>query len=296
MKTTISIIVCLLFFSSKACDMCGGVSGNASIGLFAANQFHYLGLRSNFRDYSLYMHGIRQADQLIFTQEINFRYQFTNRIQCYGEIPYQYGIEKTDLKSEKSFGFGDPNLLLNFILINKKDSISQRFHFASIGIGVKAPIGKMRSGSNSLTYIAPGTGSWDSKFHFNYIFSPKTNFGFQNEISLSVKGSNPIGLRRSNVSTFSSQFYTNKSLLGYRLISSCGINMDYFFNLKSNNNALVYQGIVIAPKASFNLITNKMLFGLQVQRGLIQNINQGELRQKWSFSLTINYLLKNKKK
>ena len=42
MKTTISIIVCLLFFSSKACDMCGGVSGNASIGLFAANQFHYL--------------------------------------------------------------------------------------------------------------------------------------------------------------------------------------------------------------------------------------------------------------
>ena len=65
MKTTISIIVCLLFFSSKACDMCGGVSGNASIGLFAANQFHYLGLRSNFRDYSLYMHGIRQADQLL---------------------------------------------------------------------------------------------------------------------------------------------------------------------------------------------------------------------------------------
>lgn len=290
-----------LFFSASifACDICGGVSSNASIGLFASTKFHTIGIKSSYRSFSSYMYGIRHSQEFLFAQEVQFRTQIHPRIQIMGAIPYQFSVQKRDLGSDALNGIGDPNLLGNFILYQNKDSLGMSKNFLSVGVGVKAPLGKNVPNTNVLKNLYPGTGSWDYLFITNYTKQFSKKWGWQSELSYSLKGKDKYSFQYGNSTMISSQVYTNRSVSSYRLLIAIGA--DYEFHQNSRTNGVVdvdatNAGFIFSSKASVNLLTYRWLWSLYVQQPICQNINTGMIHQNLSGGLSLNYLIKKSKK
>ena len=294
-------LACSLFCSASifACDICGGVSGNASIGLFASTKFHTIGYRSSMRSFSSYLYGIRHSQEFLFSQEIQFRTQIHRRIQLMGAIPFQYAYQKRDFGSDAVWGIGDPNLMGNFILFQNKDSLGMSKNFLSVGVGVKAPLGKNVPNTNVLKNLYPGTGSWDYLFITNYTKQFSKKWGWQSELSYSLKGKDKYGFQYGNSTMFSSQVFTSRSLSSYRLLIALGAAYEYHQSSRANgtvDSKVTNAGYILSSKASVNLLTYKWLWSLYVQQPISQNINTGMIRQNLSGGLSLNYLIKKSKK
>ncbi len=290
-----------LFFSASilACDICGGVSSNASIGLFASTKFHTIGYKSSMRSFSSYLYGIRHSKEFLFSQEVQFRTQIHPRIQIMGAIPYQFSVQKRDFGSDAVWGIGDPNLIGNFILFQNKDSLGMSKNFLSVGVGVKAPLGKNVPNTNVLKNLYPGTGSWDYLFITNYTKQFSKKWGWQSELSYSLKGKDKYGFQYGNSTMLSSQVYTNRNVSSYRLLIAFGAAYENHQSSRANgsiDSQATNAGYILSSKASLNLLTYKWLWSLYVQQPISQNINTGMIRQNLSGGLSLNYLIKKSKK
>ena len=295
------MLACLLVMSAKfsACDICGGVSSNASIGLFASTKFHTIGIRSSYRCFSTYMNGIRHSSEYLFGQEIQFRTQLHEKVQLLGAIPFQSAIQKRDFGSDFINGFGDPNLISNFILFQDRDSNGINKNFLSMGIGMKAPIGKTVESSDGLKNLYPGTGSWDYIFLSNYTHQFLKSWGWQTELSYSIKGKDRFGFQYGNAFQLSGQAFKNFKLAFFRLIVATGFNFEHHSSSRINGSKTISNGndgIVFSAKASLNLLTYRWLWSINIQNPVSQNLNDGTIRQRLSGSISANYLLKTSKK
>jgi len=284
---------------SYSCDMCGGVNGNASIGLFASNRFHTFGLKSGFRTYSTYMYGIRHTQEFIWSNELQFRTQLHKRIQLMGSLPYQSAIQKTDLSTDVVVGLADPNLMLNFILIQKQDSSGMTKDFLSLGGSLKMPLGKNVSNQNALKNLYPGTGSWDETLILNYLHQFGKKVGWQTEISYAFKGKDKFDYRYGNTFSLSSQAVYSQKIASYRLLVSGGILLEN--HASSSTNRIVdpsasNKGYVFSGKASVNLLTYRWLWSLYAMQPLSQQINKGSIKQQINCGISLNYLIKKSQK
>lgn len=295
------ILALLLTFSTEvmACDICGGVNSNASIGLFASTKFHTIGFNSSFRGFSSYMYGIRHSQEYLFGQEIQFRTQIHSRIQLMGFIPYQYAVQKRDLENDYVWGLSDPTLIGNFILFQDKDSTGITKNFLTVGTGVKMPLGKTVSNSNSLKNLYPGTGSWDFLIMSNYTKQLSKTWGWQTEGSYAMKGKDSFGFQYGNATLLSSQVFASRKISSFRLIAAVGLQFENHQNSRLNgqvNSSNTNAGYIVSTKGSINLMTYRWLWSLYLQQPISQNINTGMIHQNFSGGISLNYLIKKSKK
>ena len=293
-------LACSLLFSVSifACDICGGVSGNASIGLFASTKFHTIGYRSSMRSFSSYLYGIRHSQEFLFSQEIQFRTQIHRRIQLMGAIPFQYAYQKRDLGSDAVWGISDPNLMGNFILLQQQDSTGMSTNFLSVGVGVKFPLGKNVPGTNVLKNLYPGTGSWDYLFISNFTKQFSKKWGWQTEASYALKGKDKYGFQYGNTAQLASQAFRSSKVSSYRLIIAAGFTYEHHQSSRTNGQlieGITNAGYVLSGRASVNLLTYRWLWSIAIQQPVNQNFNDGIIRQQLSGSLSLNYLLKKSK-
>jgi hypothetical protein len=294
------IIALLLAFSNEviACDICGGVSGNASIGLFASTKFHTIGYRSTYRSFTSYLYGIRHSQEFLFSQDIQFRAQIHKRIQLIGAIPYQLAYQKRDLGSDFVRGVADPNLIGNFILIQQQDSTGVSSNFLSFGMGVKLPLGKNVPGTNVLKNLYPGAGSWDYLFLSNFTKQFSKSWGWQTEASYALRGKDKYGFQYGNTAQLVCQVFKSSSISAYRMIVAAGINYEH--HLSSRTNGQIVEGItnagyILSGRVSVNLLTYRWLWSLSIQQPVFQHVNDGIIRQRLSGTISLNYLLKKQK-
>ena len=299
MKKWLFIAFLIIGSFSQACDICGGVNGNASIGLFASNRFHTLGFKSGFRTYSTYMHGIRHTQEFIWSNELQFRTQLHKRVQLMGSLPFQNAVQKTDLSTDVVYGISDPNLMLNFILIQKQDSMGITRDFLSLGGGLKMPLGKNVSKQSALKNLYPGTGSWDETLILNYLHQFEKQIGWQTEASYSFKGKDKYAYRYGNTLSISSQAVYSQKWASYRFIASAGLL--YENHASSSTNRIVdptaaNNGYVLSAKASVNLLTYRWLWSVYAMQPIAQQINQGTIKQQINCGISLNYLIKKTQK
>lgn len=245
------------------------------------------------------MYGIRHSQEFLFAQEVQFRTQIHPRIQIMGAVPYQFSIQKRDFGSDAVWGIGDPNLMGNFILFQNKDSLGMSKNFLSVGVGMKAPLGKNVPNTNVLKNLYPGTGSWDYLFITNYTKQFSKKWGWQSELSYSLKGKDKYGFQYGNSTMFSSQVFTSRGVSSYRLLIALGASYENLESSRANgqvNSLMSNAGYVLSSKLSVNLLTYKWLWSVYVQQPLAQNINSGTIRQNLSGGLSLNYLIKKSKK
>lgn len=289
--------ILLSYVQLTACDLCGGVGSNASIGIFAANQFHLVGWRSQFRSFDSYLYGIKHSSEVFWQNDLTIRTQVGRKVQVYGAIPFQVARQKTDFDATVIKGIGDPNVLLTYALIDRKDSLHVTNDFLNLGIGIKIPFGKSGTYPDELKNLYPGTGSWDGLFLANYTHRIGTRFSLQAEASHTLKGTDQSSFRYGNSSQISSSMIHNRKLNSARLISAIGIQQDWFSSSQFQGQTMVNQGnngFVGSVKASVNLLSYQWLISLQVQRAVFQSLNQGSIQQKIVFGLNLNYLIKKK--
>jgi hypothetical protein len=298
MKISLIISCVVVSMHVNACDICGGVNPNASIGVLASSNFHMIGVRSTYRMYSSYYEGIHHSSEHIFAQDLNFRIQLHKRLQLLGSIPYQSAIQMRDLGKDEKSGLGDPSALLNGIIVHKKDTLGNNRHFLTIGAGIKLPFGKYPGNETMIRNLYPGTGSLDLIFISNYTRQFNQKIGWQSELSYSIKGRNPHGFRFGNSMQLNSQFVYSKPWRGKKLIGTIGLNFDQFGKADSRGEALemMQNGFVLSAKTSLNLLAKRWLYSVNVQPVVLQNLNQGNTKQRVVASLSINYLLQRSKK
>ena len=294
-------VILLLLVSSRAnaCDICGGVSGNATIGLFASTKYHMLGVKTGVQSFNSLMDGIVHSREHLFRNEFNFRFQFHKRIQVIGVIPYQIGFQKRDLGYDLVQGLGDPMAMLNGILWHKKDTNGRALHFLSLGLGVKLPIGRVGSNSSAIKNLYPGTGAWEELLILNYTSSLNRSWSIQNELSYAFKQSNNTGYKYGNSSQVSITAVNNRKLRFRRLISSVGLVYTHFEPSVVDGEVLIVnsnRGYVLAPRASINLIGFSWIYSLQCQIPMSQNLNNRSIKQTFGIEAGITYLVKSKSK
>ena len=291
------LFVCTLFMvlHSRACDVCGGVSSNASIGLFANTRFHIIGFQSGFRSFDTYLHEIKHSREQMFSTDFRFRIQLHRRIQLLGIAPYQIAIQQTDFGSNKVHGLGDISLMSNFIVLNKRDTNGLSRHFLSLAVGLKSASGKNTIDTDPLKNIYPGTGSWDLLLLTNYTHQFDRKWGWQNEASVSIKGKDRYGYSFGNSYQLTSQAVVNLPLSRYRLISAIGFNGEYHEASKLEGARTLIpnlnKGFVCSARGAINLMGNSWLLSAYLQQPIVQNFNEGLTKQRLSCGISINYLI-----
>lgn len=300
MKKISLMLLLALTSNAWACDICGGVHANSSIGLFAANRFHTLGLSTQFRSYQSFENGLLHSKEAFLMNSLQMRFQLGPKLQFYGQVPYQIGRQYLEESATQKNGLGDANGFMNYILLQHQDSSGITEQFVSAALGVKAPTGKYVSPSNLQQNLYPGTGSWDYTLLLNGYQRLNKNGGLQIELSQTWKGKNSFAYRYGTTSQVSSVFVLNQKVRSYRLLSAAGLQLDYFAANSWDWEPLAenkqHKGLLFQSKMSCNLLTYNWLYSLHATLPLWQNINTGAIYFRPQIQFSIQYLIQQKKK
>ena len=298
MKYTLIFGLALWAFPSRSCDICGGVSGNASIGLFASAQFHMVGIKSNIRTYRSYLSGIIHSHERVYQQELTGRWQLTPRWQLFATIPFQIGVQKRDLGREVISGLGDPSLIVNHVFLHHKDSSGSTKHFLSAGIGIKTPLGRMAPATSLIRNLYPGTGAWNISGLLTHTMRLNGHFSIQQEGIVTYKLADKNGFLYGNTYSIASTLIRNNKLGMSRMIVGLGLKAEFFepsaelgVPMSVNNN----QGYDFSSQISLNYLTNRWLWSCHLMQPILQNFNNGSMKQGSNVSLSVSYLIKKSK-
>lgn len=300
MKTISLMLLLVLSSSAWSCDICGGVHANSSIGLLAANRFHTLGLSTQYRSYQSFEDGHLHSKEAFIVQSLQLRFQLSPQLQFYGQLPYQHGKQSIDGIQTAKKGLGDAQAMLNYILLQRKDSVGITQQFVSTALGVKAPTGHFISPSNLQQNLYPGTGAWDFSLLLNAYQKLHKKWGLQVELSQTWKGKNSFAFRYGATSQVSSVFVLNQKVRSYRLLSAAGLQLDHFaanhWDWEQLSESAQHKGLLFQTKMSCHLLTYNWLYSLQANLPLWQNINTGTLYFRPQIQFSIQYLIQQKKK
>jgi len=290
-----SLVGCVfLTYSIWSCDICGGVSGNAYIGLLASTQFHMIGMKSNFNSYRSYLEGIVHSRERLFQQELTGRWQLAPRIQLIGSIPYQIGMQKRDLGTDIISGLGDPRLVVNYILLHQKDDDMSTRNFLSLGGGIKSPLGKKAPETSMIRNLYPGTGAWNISGLLVFTKRITHSISLQQEGICTFKTSDKSGFRYGNTYSYSATLVWNKKVGIGRIICGPGLMLEYFdastnhgLPLEGYNN----QGYLGEGQLNIHYLSYRWLWGMNVKQPIIQNFNEGSMKQGPFVSISLSYLI-----
>lgn len=283
-----------------SCDVCGGVSGNASIGLLASTQFHTIGIKSSINTYRSFLNGIVHSREQIAQGELTARWQPRTRWQISANIPYQLGIQKRDLGSDFIHGLGDPRILVNHVLVHQKDSNQATRNFLSLGLGIKTPWGRRAPASSMIRNLYPSSGAWNFSTVLLLTNRLTKRVSLQQEGIYTYKMRDSNGYRYGNTYSYAVTLVWSKSLGLGRLLVGPGLQVERFGASTKDGlpvNGYNDQGYVLESQVSINYLSTQWLWGLNVLQPLQQNFNQGSMKQGIRLSFTLSYLItKNKKK
>jgi hypothetical protein len=293
-------LMLLLSSSSFACDLCGGVGANASIGLLAGTRFHTIGYQTNYRQFNSYIDHIAHAKGLQVTQEFSFRWQALQRFQVYGYVPYVQNTYKETFDSISQKGWGDLRAFANSIIFHRQDSSGRSLSYVSLGYGIKFSTGKFAPVSSAYTNLYPGTGSTDHLFLLNAFKRLYSQLGIQAEASYSLKSTNSNGYKYGNSSQCSILLILNQQLGQYRLIAHSGLEGNLFAASRQSgvllasgqNNA----GYTLTSKLGCMLLTRHYLVATSFQLPIAQDLNMGQTKLRWAANLQFQFFIQKKSK
>ena len=298
MKLFFTVLVLIFSANLLACDVCGGSAGSPSFGTFVPTNFHQIGLRSSVRGFKSYLYGIEYSRETIFQEELHARWQVHKRIQLIGSMPFQFARQTKTGYSDHIQGMADPSILTNYVLINKKDSLSEMRQFLSAGFGLKFPLGKTVVYSDPQKNMYPGTGTTDMIFLATFYDQFSIKWGVQSEASYACKGTDKWGYRFGNSLSLNTAAVRKFQKGKYRWLTTTGFQFDYQAKARLHNErteAQINNISLLSARVGANLIIPNWMFSLQFQQPVLQQINEGIVRQTNFTSFGIFRLIQKKR-
>ncbi len=301
MKFCLSILAVLISFGAVACDVCGGVTPSGGDGLLVGNQFHFIGLRTNYGRFQSFHRNPFSEETTTswehFTRaNISGRWQFSERFNAQVNIPYAINLQRIDNGNQLRHGLGDISLLVQWMLISTKNEAGTS-HFLAIGSGVKAPTGNYSRDPWETSNLFPGSGSWDPQFNLSYRFS-KNKFNFQVENGFTLKTQNPVGYRFGNaVSSIATAFYSINTKKNGKLLPLMGIGYTYTGSDHINSYLVAESfnsGHLLSTEIGLNYLTKNWILNTKWSQPFVQSIADGDVESKGLLEFGIHYLIQKK--
>jgi hypothetical protein len=285
-----------------ACDVCGGVSANSTIGFAPTNDFHYFGIRSNYRRF--YSHsesmitGTMNSTEYFFQSDLVGKFQLSNRWQLIGIIPYSYVSQiENGTKSSKS-GLGDISLMSFYSPLIAKDSAGFIRQQLNVGLGLKCPTGNYAESAHTMSNMYPGTGAFDIILGANYFTQTRKN-GFQLEGLQTFRLENKYGYQYGSISTLSGNYFRVIKASRSVFRPFVGFQASYFGKDCIDRIIVtesVNHGLAVSGKIGLNYVKSNWFFSVSTQLPIYQNLGNGAVQQKESVQLSINYLISKQSK
>ncbi len=293
------VITCVHVY---ACDVCGGVSANSTIGFAPTNDFHYFGIRSNYRRFhsqtESMITGTMNSDEYFFQSELMGKFQVSQRWQIIGVIPYSYVSQKENSVKTRKSGLGDLALLSFYSPFISKDSSGFIRQQLNIGFGIKFPTGSFAESAHTMSNMYPGTGAFDFTLSANYFKQTRKN-GVQIEASHTVRLENKYAYQYGSISNLSGNFFHVFKAKASIFRPFVGIQGTYFGKDCIDRiivSESVNHGLSVGGKIGLNYVKSNWFVSLSTQIPIYQNLGNGAVHQKEAVQLSINYLISKKSK
>lgn len=299
MKLFLLILVLFCGISSRACDVCGGMSSSSSLGILASTQYHFLGLKTEFKSFSSYMHGILHSKEQLIRSEIIGRIQLHPRFQFLVSIPFQSAWQSDDFGRSQIAGVGDVQSIVNGVIVHRTDSSGQTRDFVSIGSGIKWPTGWNVDYPDPQKNLYPGTGSFDLLVAANALHKFLPKLSAQMEFSYAIKGSDRAGFKYGQAGMLALSSIFMQPFKRTRLLINLGPAVEW--NTAASNKSVSLQstyskGWQFGFNAGINGIVRNWVWTFGTRIPIWQYLFAGNVKQWPSIQASINYLIEKKSK
>lgn len=229
------LLLCAALPAARACDACGCSASGQSLGLLPQHYPHFAGLQYQYRTLRNTFPALLEgrpddvSDQHYNTVQAWGRYAFSQRIQLYAFVPYQYNVREEKGVRTSSSGIGDVSALLNAAVI-KKSADKGWGQLLLLGGGVKAPTGAHAGitelDRRGIPNAQPGTGSWDFILSANHTMK-KGRVGLNVDASYTLTTANADDYKYGNRLSAGLTVFRTVDLPRWQLIPMAGIRTDY---------------------------------------------------------------------
>lgn len=291
-----------LIFQLFACDVCGGVNTSGGMGFAPTNDFHFIGIRSNYRRFNSQGHSIltgkTNSTEYFFLTDIVGKFQLSKRWQLMGILPYSFVTQNENSSRTTQAGIGDISLLAFFSPIIQVDSTGKLKSQLNAGVGVKTPTGDYATDAHTMSNMYPGTGAYDLTISMNYLWQ-KEKFGFQFEASETYRFENNYGFQYGNILNLGLNYFRVLSKNSKLFRPFVGVQANQFSKDRINGKIVsesVNHGFTLNGKIGLNYVQSNWFFAVSGQLPIIQSLGDGDVNQKEAVQVSINYLISKKYK
>ncbi len=299
MKIIISMVIVMMSLNGFACDVCGGPSGLSSQGFLPNQQFHFVGIVSNYSQYQS-QRNILLSDEKEYSHETFFksaligRWQATERIAILGSIPFAYNQQSRGDQLLTETGIGDISVMINTVVLSKNDSI--KAHFLRLGAGLKGPTGQYSHVALETNNLFPGTGAFDFLASTNYMFR-KSKWGLIQENQTRIPTANSVDYKYGltvNASLYG--FYSKSFQNSKELMPFIGASLQWKDVDRINNIPVAQQfngGTIITADAGVQAVLPSWMIHLKYSHPFIQQLSNNDvLMTVGNIELGVRYLIK----
>lgn len=289
------MVLVLMAYQAKSCDVCGCGASNNQLGILPKFQKNFIGFKTQYIGFESRSHhsndnSIESKEQFIIAQ-LWGRYVLSNRIHLFAFLPYKISQRSVNNITTNVQGIGDASLMANIIIINiQKDIWKQALQ---IGGGVKLPTGKYKIIEDGLllhSNIQPGTGSIDIPMNMQYTLRYKA-IGMNAEMNYTVNGSNKMHNTFGNKSTSTLRFFAWKQIKNISILPNIGISYEHAQKDFTSNELQQYTGgNSTVANIGLDLYYKNIGLNLLFQKSVSQNLGDGYIQAQPRLAANISYL------
>jgi hypothetical protein len=305
MNRYIYIIAFLIFISNKAeaCDLCGCGNGSSFFGIMPQSHRSFVGIRYGVKSFDTHLDIPGQTSHELFRKtELWGRFYPAKKLQILAFLPFNNNEQKlvAQQKTLKLNGIGDASVLANYSIVNTlmSDTLPRKVdHNLTIGFGAKLPTGKYKYDPYNDQEVGNpnfqlGTGSMDFMMNLIYTLSYK-NWGLNADLTYKLNTQNSNQYQFGNkLNTNLLVFYSKKSDKS-TLMPNLGLSFESSTNDRKNKKSVgLSGGNLLLGNLGMESYIKKVMFGVNYQAVIKQNLANGELVANNRLNLHITFLIK----
>jgi hypothetical protein len=284
MRVLLMMVVAMVVTTNAlACDVCGCSLGGHYFGILPLYGKNLVGLRWSQAKFHSYVYPTtnipaQQSNDTYSKMELWARYYLTKRIQLFAFVPYVHNSMNGTDQVVYAQGFGDVNLMANYVLFNSGEENNDWKQTLIAGGGIKLPTGKFSltdKGKIINRNFQMGTGSTD--FNMNVVYTIRyKKAGMNIESGYKINTRNASGYLFGNQSRFSSQLFYWQKIGPVSLLPHAGA---YYETAAMHRDGDIIQvntgGSAVLASAGLDVYVGRFTIGVNVQQPVVQRYNSG---------------------
>lgn len=295
----VAVVFTCINFNTKACDVCGGTINSSTGEIIPGLYSHFIGLRSNFQSFDSEHLTLFSGESPILSKEwfhnteLFGRYTPHKRVQIMGFLPYNVVYKHEENEVLTSQGFGDARVFGNFLILDRKNNLSDFEINWFGGLHIKFPTGRFNFKPQEEVHfhpnMLPGTGSWDFGLQSDLILS-KNGHGAMITGNYFLRGENSRQYLFGNLTSARAVYFYKKQREKFSFMIEAGLNYANLapdIDLRWNEEQTFSQGNILSPTLRLSTFYKKWVTQISANRAVYQDLAKGQTFQNYEVNLSI---------